>query len=1485
DTIIGRAARSKGVTTLSPETLGRIAAKVEAGLQAKRDAAELARKAAEAKSAEPGSPKPNIEPEPLVQQPIEDSPKTPGHPLTAISAGRAGMLNLVLSCAPIAGAVWLILHDPNSIVFILGGGLAGTVGIFFVVSSAKYFYLAWSIKELFLYWGLSDNDFTWKQRKKIAKRISITHSSLALDRKDLQQQYQDLTEEQILPSRRMREKILPTDAIDREKYLEKLKNSAFYAYTSLNRSMYANHAHTSDMLSEHESYKNHFIGMLAIMPGFKLLGIAANIITCSSLLVIAYFLGEHPYYISDMHHIFISIALVFNIFLQLLLAARAAIFTAKYNAATVKTFRYSAISAIGWNIFFLVLANLENGYSAVALNAYSIMAGVAVCAVSVFIYDLIIETSLAAITSFFSYSSLAAIVIYLFQAEGLSSIKSAESPIILKAILAILSINILSHALVFGKNLIKKWGGEKDRLLRFSAISIMGWNSFLLMLFLTNPYFLSPVTVMGSLVACILSILVYRGIYNTPRGTLKNFFSYSSLAGIAIYSIAAGNIKGPLAFKGILAILAINILLQILIYAKDVVQNPPRGKDDFLRFSAFSAAALNILFLILHSINPAILSPMIIIAGISICAILPFFNYISKNNKPKATGEDPAFEVGTVLALILLVTIPVVSLKTYMSLKGVPALIHIAAKQERSRHLTLEMYEDLRRSWAIEILKNKDRVNSAPHIVESLYRVDDDTGAVLSSMLDEINWKPHSLNEEILYLIGKESESSYTNGLPGIIAIGKEAVIPLLQILGKEDISKDCKLNVIRTLAGIGDKGATNCLVTLFTEVNEDRRVRCGAANALGAIKDASAVPSLIEALKEGDGEIRESSEKALVEIDDASAVTPLIEMLKDKNAEIRKVAAKILGKLGDQRAVGPLTDMLEKGDVWEVSYAAMGSLSELNVLPEALIVKTYIRDLRSKDSEYAARPTIEALGRMGSPAVPALTEELKNGKNVWREDVVKALGSIGDGRAIAPLIEVLRDDSNDLRKAAVEALSKFGESAIPLLVEALKNESATVRKHAAEVLDKLNWEPQTESEEKAYLLAKADLAMLLKAGDEQAIRFIEEALKDKNVSVRISIVCTLSSAGRPAVQYLVEKLKDENSGVREVAVRGLGEIGDPQTIQSLIDVLRDKESYVRVSAVKALGKIGDKRAMQPLSERLSDADSNVRLSAVKALARFPDAQVVSGLVKALSDKNQPVCEAAAESVKEMKAVPQLLGELTRAYDKNDRETINMIENALTVIDKPALLKWKQDRFSKHMPQLAEYIKWAGIGMILFVALGAIAWVLAKILRLKARASKDDSTHPFTAISAKRAAVISSALAGASVTAAASALFCNHDSMVWLAAASIFVAAGVFIALATVRYLFLSRATERELAAALIKRGFSPGQAKILSRYISITHSSINYSSINHWQPDIKAQYDNLKPEYILPDSEMRKALLPGNPAAREAYLTTLREAAFDAFQ
>ncbi|MDD5436422.1 MAG: HEAT repeat domain-containing protein, partial [Candidatus Omnitrophica bacterium] len=968
-------------------------------------------------------------------------------------------------------------------------------------------------------------------------------------------------------------------------------------------------------------------------------------------------------------------------------------------------------------------------------------------------------------------------------------------------------------------------------------------------------------------------------------GTLKNFFSYSSLAGIAIYSIAAGNIKGPLAFKGILAILAINILLQILIYAKDVVQNPPRGKDDFLRFSAFSAAALNILFLILHSINPAILSPMIIIAGISICAILPFFNYISKNNKPKATGEDPAFEVGTVLALILLVTIPVVSLKTYMSLKGVPALIHIAAKQERSRHLTLEMYEDLRRSWAIEILKNKDRVNSAPHIVESLYRVDDDTGAVLSSMLDEINWKPHSLNEEILYLIGKESESSYTNGLPGIIAIGKEAVIPLLQILGKEDISKDCKLNVIRTLAGIGDKGATNCLVTLFTEVNEDRRVRCGAANALGAIKDASAVPSLIEALKEGDGEIRESSEKALVEIDDASAVTPLIEMLKDKNAEIRKVAAKILGKLGDQRAVGPLTDMLEKGDVWEVSYAAMGSLSELNVLPEALIVKTYIRDLRSKDSEYAARPTIEALGRMGSPAVPALTEELKNGKNVWREDVVKALGSIGDGRAIAPLIEVLRDDSNDLRKAAVEALSKFGESAIPLLVEALKNESATVRKHAAEVLDKLNWEPQTESEEKAYLLAKADLAMLLKAGDEQAIRFIEEALKDKNVSVRISIVCTLSSAGRPAVQYLVEKLKDENSGVREVAVRGLGEIGDPQTIQSLIDVLRDKESYVRVSAVKALGKIGDKRAMQPLSERLSDADSNVRLSAVKALARFPDAQVVSGLVKALSDKNQPVCEAAAESVKEMKAVPQLLGELTRAYDKNDRETINMIENALTVIDKPALLKWKQDRFSKHMPQLAEYIKWAGIGMILFVALGAIAWVLAKILRLKARASKDDSTHPFTAISAKRAAVISSALAGASVTAAASALFCNHDSMVWLAAASIFVAAGVFIALATVRYLFLSRATERELAAALIKRGFSPGQAKILSRYISITHSSINYSSINHWQPDIKAQYDNLKPEYILPDSEMRKALLPGNPAAREAYLTTLREAAFDAFQ
>ena len=54
------------------------------------------------------------------------------------------------------------------------------------------------------------------------------------------------------------------------------------------------------------------------------------------------------------------------------------------------------------------------------------------------------------------------------------------------------------------------------------------------------------------------------------------------------------------------------------------------------------------------------------------------------------------------------------------------------------------------------------------------------------------------------------------------------------------------------------------------------------------------------------------------------------------------------------------------------------------------------------------------------------LIENLKSEDEEVREAAAKALGEIGDARAVEPLIKALRDEDGDVREAAAEALKKL---------------------------------------------------------------------------------------------------------------------------------------------------------------------------------------------------------------------------------------------------------------------------------------------------------------------------------------------------------------------------------------------------------------------------------------------------------------------------
>ena len=111
---------------------------------------------------------------------------------------------------------------------------------------------------------------------------------------------------------------------------------------------------------------------------------------------------------------------------------------------------------------------------------------------------------------------------------------------------------------------------------------------------------------------------------------------------------------------------------------------------------------------------------------------------------------------------------------------------------------------------------------------------------------------------------------------------------------------------------------------------------------------------------------------------------------------------------------------------------------------------------LESKDgaTRQKARRSLVALGK---PAISPLTRVLENsGVDHVRREAVKALGAIGDSRAIPALVKALEDSDSDVVWLAAEELRKFKKAAWPTLLRVLMKsgaDSVLLRKGAHHVL------------------------------------------------------------------------------------------------------------------------------------------------------------------------------------------------------------------------------------------------------------------------------------------------------------------------------------------------------------------------------------------------------------------------------------------------
>lgn len=168
----------------------------------------------------------------------------------------------------------------------------------------------------------------------------------------------------------------------------------------------------------------------------------------------------------------------------------------------------------------------------------------------------------------------------------------------------------------------------------------------------------------------------------------------------------------------------------------------------------------------------------------------------------------------------------------------------------------------------------------------------------------------------------------------------------------------------------------------------------------------------------------------------------------------------------------------------------------------------------------------------------------LKDENMLMRMETAKVLGEIGDKKAVAPLIDALKDKAEDVICASRISLSKFkDEKAIEfLLVHLLKS------------MNDKNWEERAA-----------------------AVEMIGEINVLKYGNVRDRIVESLNKA-----------LGDDAGHIKILAAEVLGDIGDSKSVEPLRLALGDTQREVRKATGIALKKIATPEALDALKKASS---------------------------------------------------------------------------------------------------------------------------------------------------------------------------------------------------------------------------------------------------------------------------------------------------------
>ncbi len=224
-----------------------------------------------------------------------------------------------------------------------------------------------------------------------------------------------------------------------------------------------------------------------------------------------------------------------------------------------------------------------------------------------------------------------------------------------------------------------------------------------------------------------------------------------------------------------------------------------------------------------------------------------------------------------------------------------------------------------------------------------------------------------------------------------------------------------------------------------------------------------------------------------------------------EEHRYVREEAAELLGRIG--RAENLSDELIEAARNRETVYYAAIILQNLPV-PESY--EPLIKNLKRCGDSATKQQIILALGQIGDQrALDTLLEYLDDKDEIVGHYAALAVGQIGGDNAVNKLLAIMGGLEPGKRSHAITALEVLGnQDAVPALIEALFSRDEEIREAAARALQYIP--------------------------DERAFKPLAYCLKDNSSRIRIYSAYALAFTGKPeAAKHIKRLLRDEVQTVR----------------------------------------------------------------------------------------------------------------------------------------------------------------------------------------------------------------------------------------------------------------------------------------------------------------------------------------------------------------